>query len=375
MLANRLLALVCAVSINGALIAPAAMAQQQPAMQQEPAQQPAAPQQARTQSTMLKGQASYCVPRGTPLKLKIAIVPSHALGMKMADRDLDGNLLPAKLGEEITAKISEDLYVDDNKVIPEGTIFHGKVTKILPPRHVRRPGSLVISFDQITTPDGRVFAFHAEADNTKASTAKSKAKGFGIIAAHAAGGAIVGAMVAYQIFGLHETIAMHGYNIAGAAAGGALLATGFAIAKKGPKATLEPGDELNMAFDTDLLMPAAVEPHKTHFANMRGLDIKIKKTKLVKDGLDGHVLRMDVNIANDSDRVLKSIDLFLEDTNGNRYPIVAGPDEASEFLFELDPHTQKETRLYFEVEWPKLKRTLVWLNHDSRQIAYKLPCN
>ncbi len=106
----------------------------------------------------------------------------------MMERDLDGNLLPAKLGEEITAKISEDLFIDDNKVIPEGTIFHGYVSKILPARRVGRPGSLVLSFDQIITPDGRKFAFKAEADNFKPSTFKSKAKGFGIIAAHAAGG-------------------------------------------------------------------------------------------------------------------------------------------------------------------------------------------
>jgi hypothetical protein len=359
---TRLIALTLAATISLAALVPQAMAQQNYSQQQQPTQK----------TPLLKGQASYCVPQGTPIKLKIAATPVRDL--KMMDRDLDGNLVPAKLGEEITAKIAEDLYVDDNKVIPEGSEFHGRVSKILAPRRVRRPGSLVIEFDRLKTPDGRVFAFQAQADNMKASTVKTKAKGFGIIAAHAAGGAIVGAMVAYQLFGLHETIAMHGYNIAGAAAGGALIATGVAIMKKGPKATLEPGDDLNMSFDSDLLMPAAVEPHKKHIANLAGLTVKINKTKMCRDGLGGNMLRMDVTVENDTDRTLASSDLFLEDSNGNRNPLVGGPEEDSEFLFDIDPHTEKQARLYFEVQWPKLKRQLVWLNHDTRKIAYRQVC-
>jgi hypothetical protein len=207
---------------------------------------------------LLKGQVSRTVPEGTPLKLKLATVPTHRISL--LNRDMDGNLYPAKVGEEITAKTSEDLYVDDNKVIPEGTVFHGQVSKILPPRRVGRPGSLVLSFDSLTTPDGRKFAFRAQADNFKPSTLRTKAKGFGIICAHAAGGAIVGALVAYEIFGMQYTISMHGYNIAAGAGGGALLATGYAIMRRGPVACLEPGDDLHLRIDSDLLMPVAVEP-------------------------------------------------------------------------------------------------------------------
>lgn len=93
-----------------------------------------------------------------------------------------------------------------------------------PPRRVQRPGWLEISFDQLNLPDGRRFAFNAQADNFKQSTIKSKARGVGMVVANAAGGAIVGALVAYQLFGMRGTVATHGYNIAGGAAGGALLA-------------------------------------------------------------------------------------------------------------------------------------------------------
>jgi hypothetical protein len=178
--------------------------------------------------------------------------------------------------------------------------------------------------------------------------------------------------VAYQVCGLHTTISTHGLNIAGGAAGGALLATGYAIMKKGHAATLEPGDDLNLSLDADLLMPAAVEPApKPKMANLRGLDFNVKKSKLIKDGLDGHLVRMDVSIVNRSNRTLRSIDLYLADSNGNMNPICSGPDEEDDPMFTLEPGTQKDARLFFEVKWPKLKRTIVWLNHETRQICYR----
>jgi hypothetical protein len=319
---------------------------------------------------LLKGEVNLTVPRGTPIRMKLAAVPSYPL--RMMERDLDGELLPAKLGQEITARVSEDLYVDDHKVIPEGTLFIGHVSKILPPRRVGRPGSLCLSFDALETPDGKKFAFRAEADNFKPSTWKSKAKGFGIIAAHSAGGAIVGALVAYQIFGMQNTIAMHGYNIAGGAAAGALLATGFAVMRHGPKATLEPGDDLNMQIDTDLLMPVAVEAKPKQIPNsLTGLEIDVKKAKLVRDGLGGKLFTIDATISNQSDRELSSIDLYLEDTNGNLSPITSNQDDNCEFLFKLEPHSRKTVHVSFAIRYPKLKRHLVWLEHDDKTVCYR----
>ncbi|HNB22566.1 MAG TPA: hypothetical protein PKZ32_09120, partial [Candidatus Melainabacteria bacterium] len=149
--------------------------------------------------TVLKGSATYTVPKGTPFKLKLTQVPTN--GLRLLDRDLDGNLLPAQLNDEICAKVSEDIYIDDHKVIPEGTIFHGKVSRIHDPRRFYRKGWLEVSFDSLKTPDGRRFAFKVDADNFKTSTAKSKLAGTGRILSHAAGGAIVGTLVAYQLTG------------------------------------------------------------------------------------------------------------------------------------------------------------------------------
>jgi hypothetical protein len=219
-----------------------------------------------------------------------------------------------------------------------------------------------------------VFAFKAEADNFKQSTLKSKAKGFGRLSAYAAGGGIVGALVAYDLCGLHTTIASHGLNIAGAAAGGALLATCYALWKRGSPATLEPGDDLNMNINCDLLMPAAVDPKaKSRFVNRPGINVKITSAKVIKDGLEGNMLRVKAIVENETDDPLRSIDLFAEDANGSKLPLIAGPDDTSQFLFEVGPHTRSILTMHFLMEHPKLKCQLIWLDHDNRQICYRAP--
>ncbi|MDX2107174.1 MAG: hypothetical protein SFY67_12300 [Candidatus Melainabacteria bacterium] len=315
---------------------------------------------------MLQGGVTYCVPKGTPLKLKLALVPT--MGMRLADRDLEGNLHPAREGQKITAKTTEDIFIENNRVIPEGTTLYGLVSKVHGQRRVGRDTFYEIAFKTLELPDGRKFAFTAEADNFKPSTLKTKAKGFGLIAAHAAGGAVLGAIFAYQICGMSSTISMHGYNIAGGAAAGALLATGFAIMRKGPKATLEPGDDLNLRIDTDLLMPMTVEPKpKKAPPAIAGLKIDIENVKSVKDGVDGKLMKMDVAIDNQTAKRFYSIDLFLEDSNGNRDSLSSGGGFDSEISFTVEPNSYNKKRLYFTMEWPKLKHRLVWIDHKTRQ--------
>ena len=342
----------------------------------EEPQQPGIPtldtESAQPQSSMmLQGGVTYCVPKGTPLKLKLAMVPT--MGMRTADRDLDGKLHPAREGQKITAKTTEDIFIENNRVIPEGTVLYGQVAKVHGQRRVGRDTFYEIAFNTLKLPDGRVFAFRAEADNFKPSTMKTKAKGFGIIMAHAAGGAVLGAIIAYQLFGLSATIEAHGYNVAGGAAAGALIATGFAIMRKGPKATLEPGDDLNLRIDTDLLMPMTVEaqPKKAPPA-LKGLKIEIEKVKKVNDGVEGKLMKLDLAIDNQTNKRFYSIDMYLEDSNGNRNPLSSGGGFDSELNFTVEPNSYNHKRVYFAMEWPKLKHRIVWLDHKTRQPVHTM---
>jgi hypothetical protein len=325
---------------------------------------------AQPASLTLKSGVSYTVPKGTAMNLKITSVPSN--GMRLLQKDLEGNPEPSHVNDIICAMITEDIYVDGDRVIPEGTVFRGRVTNIHGPRRVQRPGWVDITFDELQLPDGRLFRFRAQADNLEASTLKSKAHAVGMIAANAAGGAIVGTAVAYQLFGMHYTITCKGYNLAAGAAGGALLAAGHAIMKRGHKAWLEPGDGLNLSIDTDMVMPALQAPTKhvsPKLTNLEGLSIDVLKCKIVKNGLGGYFYRLDVNINNDSDQELQSIDLFLRDSLNTKSPLAQGPEDEdkSAFLFRLEPNTSIRSRIYFDVEHPKLPQEFVWLDHQNRK--------
>jgi len=96
---------------------------------------------------------------------------------------------------------------------------------------------------------------------------------------------------------------------------------------------------------------------------------------VVKDGLDGHLLNLKTKITNNSDDRLQSIDLYLQDDNNNRLPVISGDSFESEEVFEVDPHSVKTVCFSFQVEYPKLKRKLVWLEHQSNKIItmQKLP--
>jgi len=334
-----------------------------------PATIPDSQEGSQSGSLTLKSGVSYTVPKGTAMSLKITQVPSN--GMHLLQKDLEGNPMPARTGDVISAMITEDIYVDGDRVIPEGTIFRGHVVHINGPRRVQRPGWVDISFNELELPSHKIFRFKAEADNLEASTFKSKMKGVGMVAANAAGGAIIGTMVAYQIFGLHYTIASKGINLGAGAAGGAILAAGHAIMKRGHKAWLEPGDGLNLSIDTDMVMPALTAPtrHVAANANVEGLTIDVLKSKVIKNGLGGYFIRLDVNINNDSDVNLQAIDLFLRDSNGTKCPLAGGPefDEGSAFLFQLEPNSTLRSRIYFDVEHPKLPHEFVWYDHENRK--------
>ncbi|MBS1992288.1 MAG: hypothetical protein JSS86_03175 [Cyanobacteria bacterium SZAS LIN-2] len=329
-------------------------------------------------STMtLKAGASYTVPRGTSMSLKVTAA-SPKMGMKLLEKDLEGNPIPARVGDVISAMITEDIYVDGDRVIPEGTVFRGHVSYVHGPRRVQRPGWVDIKFDELELPNHRIFRFKAQADSLQPSTTRGKLRATGMVAANMAGGAIVGAITAYQVMGgMRTAVALHGYNVAGGAALGAVLAGTHAIMKRGHSAWLEPGDGLNLAIDTDMVMPALQAPtkHTAIKTNLEGVYIKVNKSKCIKDGIGGWQYRMDVNITNDSNETLQAIDLYLVDSNGTKNPLSMGPegDEGSSFLFRLEPNTSLRSIVYFASEHPKLNHQFVWYNHQTRRVCYRQP--
>jgi hypothetical protein len=59
--------------------------------------------------------------------------------------------------------------------------------------------------------------------------------------------------------------------------------------------------------------------------------------------------------------------LYVEDDNGNRSPVSADGDEDSELVFTVEPQTVKRVVCNFQVDYPKLRRKIVWLQHGSHR--------
>lgn len=59
-------------------------------------------------------------------------------------------------GDSFKARLVEPVYAGHTLVLPEGTVFEGKVTKRVGPRTLSRSGSLLLSFIAVTSPSGTI---------------------------------------------------------------------------------------------------------------------------------------------------------------------------------------------------------------------------
>jgi len=60
----------------------------------------------------------------------------------------------SKPGDPVKARLLEPVLQDSKVVLPAGALIEGKVVKKTPPRMLSRPGSLYLTFNQITLPEG-----------------------------------------------------------------------------------------------------------------------------------------------------------------------------------------------------------------------------
>lgn len=60
----------------------------------------------------------------------------------------------SKAGDAIQARLIEPVKLGEAVVLPEGTLFVGRVLKVTPPRMLSRPGSLLVTFDDLKMSSG-----------------------------------------------------------------------------------------------------------------------------------------------------------------------------------------------------------------------------
>ncbi|HEY9886059.1 MAG TPA: hypothetical protein V6C96_02240, partial [Vampirovibrionales bacterium] len=236
---------------------------------------------------LLKGSATRTVSRGTPLSLKIVSLPSN--GYSSLDQwDLNGQFIPPNLGDPITSILTKEIRVEQDLVLPEGTVFYGKVSSVQAPKSFGRDGSLEVSFHSLKTPKGKYLKFE-DATQTLKQESNSKLQNFAYGVArtgsYAAGGIVTGALAGVYTSGLALTAMSPEYIIGTGAGIGFLAGIIISIVKKGASGRLMPGDEVQINLSSDVILPVTEDIKKRENTNYvsNQISLSVLSKKLVDD--------------------------------------------------------------------------------------------
>ncbi len=155
-------------------------------------------------------------------------------------------------GDSFTALLVDDLMAGDQRVLPSGTVFQGRVVSAIPAAKGNKPGSLSIAFEKLRLPSGRTINIDAEPRSidekidAEGRISRSGSKRVAIfVGSGAAGGAAIGA------------IAGGGKGAGIGAAIGAGVGILSSVLVKGPEVNIERGTLFGLYLTEPLRIPNA----------------------------------------------------------------------------------------------------------------------
>ena len=186
-------------------------------------------------------------------------------------------------GDHFFAEVTSDVIGDKGVIIPKGTTAHGVITETGEAKRLGRNGYLNLSFDYLTTPDGRVIPIEGKM-STKLHPVKEAGKIVATDIGYTAVGGLAGGIFALQALGPAAAIASNGYTLAGGAAVGGTIGLGMSLVRKGKNVLISPGDEIKVKILSDVDLPVYKEDVlKQEELLYPGLDIRIANILYEKD--------------------------------------------------------------------------------------------
>lgn len=183
--------------------------------------------------SLLKGHISK-VPTGTKLKIIIETPIDEITSM---------------VGDEIKARISEDILVEGSVIVPAGSNVIGEISETNSAKRLHKAGSIRILFKSLITPDGREVPIVA---SILSHSGLIKGK-YGPKSVLLSSATVVTPIAA----GLGAGLAADGSAL-GAGVGatiGALLGLGLFAFQRGNMVDIKAGDELNIELTEEALIP------------------------------------------------------------------------------------------------------------------------
>jgi hypothetical protein len=275
-------------------------------------------------------------------------------------------------GDEFFGKITKDYTIDGKVVIPSGTLMHGTINEVSPPKRAGRDGYVAMKFDYLITPDGREIGIDGGYSNEK-STAAKVAKIVGRSAGYTLAGGALGAIMVLKYGGMAAVAASNGYALAGGAAVGGAVGLTAAMVGKGKSITIDPGAELSVKLEDGLVLPTMNMPEsKPDTFAQNGLNIKVTGFKVVKDPFgEPNELTLTLDIDNKTPNSFSFFDIALVDENDSVF--YASPfGDTGMWFKKLGPNSHATSNLSFNVDNPKLKHHLVFFKQYTREPVAKV---
>ena len=266
-------------------------------------------------------------------------------------------------GDEFFAEVTSDVMGDKGIIIPKGTVAHGTITQTSEAKRLGRDGHLTLSFDYLTTPDGRDIPIEGKM-STKLHPLKAATKIIATDVGYTAVGGVAGGLFALQALGLEAAIASQGYTLAGGAALGGTVGLGMSLYRKGKNVLIAPGDEIKVKILSNVELPVyREEALKQTELTYPGLDIRIANILYDKDPFgEVNTITLSLSISNMSKKAFSGMDLALvNDYNAVYNPSIFGD---TKLLFsQLKPGDRFAGRISFSVD--NVKQSF-WLTVNDR---------
>ncbi len=229
-------------------------------------------------------------------------------------------------GDEFFAEITSDVIGNKGVIIPKGSIAHGSITQTGEAKRLGRNGYIDLSFDSITTPDGREIPIEGKM-STRMHPIKEAGKIIATDVGYTAVGGLAGGVFALQALGIEAAIASQGYTVLGGAAVGGTIGLGMSLYRKGKNVLIAPGDEIKVKVLNSVELPVYKEEAlKKEELKYPGLDIRVANILYEKDPFgEVNTITLSVSITNMSKKTISGMDLALiNDYNAVFNPSIFG---------------------------------------------------
>ncbi|MEI7473331.1 MAG: hypothetical protein WCK67_01000 [bacterium] len=297
------------------------------------------------------------IKQGTAIKMTVTSVLSSTVNQE---------------GDEFFAEVTNDLDAPGGVAIPQGTIAHGKITKVRNAKRLGRDAYISLNFDYLVTPDGREIPVNAEM-STKHHAVTSVAKVALEDTAYTMAGGVIGGIFALKLFGIGGAIASNGYTVAGGAGLGAAVGVTVSLVRKGSDKLISPGDEIKVKMDSGIKVPILTEESlRQDETKLDGLKVAITNCQLEKDPFgEPNTITLSLNIDNKTENTFSSFDIAL--VNDYKSVFYASPFSNTDMWFtKIAPNTKLNGKLSFSVDNPKRKHWLVFYDSMTRKPLAKI---